>query len=100
MRAAKDFAKQNSDMKVSEALEGYCKLENISIEDEKFCYDIDSIKADIKRLLTLGADDDRICKKVKSINPDFCMNKIIKKKSDDSSAAYVPSRTKRGIIYI
>lgn len=99
LRAAKDFAKQNSDLTVSEALEGYCKLEHISIEDQKFCYDIDSIKSEIKRLLTLGADDDRICKKVQSINPHFCTKKTTKK-SDDNLAAYVPARTKRGIIYI
>ena len=97
LRGARDSAKQ-SQIGVVEALEDYCKLQNINVEDQKFCYNIDTMKSDINRLLRLGADDDRICKKVKAVNPHFCLSKTAK--SEDTTAAYVPSRTKRGIIYI
>lgn len=76
---------------VSENLNRYCTLQTISVEDQKFCYDIDNIKADISRMLKLGAEDERICRKVKSINPNFCATKTVK----DTSFS-----RKKGIIYI
>ena len=78
------------------ALEQYCKIPSIEINDEKFCYDIGSIRKDIFRLMDLGADEFRICKKVKSINPDFCKNLTAKV---DRTGVQLNERFKRGIIY-
>jgi hypothetical protein len=68
-----------------DALYRYCSLQNLAIEDAKFCYNIDTIKGEINRMMTLGANDERICKKIKSVNPDFCLSKI-------SSSSSIPSR--------
>ena len=91
LRAARDItARDGETASVSDVLSRYCSLQTISVEDQKFCYDIENIKGEINRLLTLGASDERICRKVKAINPDFCRSKKIKDKSFSR---------KRGIIY-
>lgn len=82
---------QEGSKNVIDSLNSYCQLQTISVEDQKFCYNIDTIKGDLQRLLSLGANDDRICKKVKSVNPDFCVTKAIGDKSYSR---------KKGIIYI
>lgn len=46
--------------------------------------------------MDLGADEFRICKKVKSINPDFCKNLTAKV---DRTGVQLNERFKRGIIY-
>jgi hypothetical protein len=71
-----------------EALYRYCSLQNLAIEDAKFCYNIDTIKGEINRMMTLGANDERICKKIKSINPDFCLSKISSSSSFSSSPSF------------
>jgi hypothetical protein len=91
LRASRDMAVKDGKGSVMDSFVRYCQLQSISVEDQKFCYDSDTIKGDIQRLLSLGANDDRICKKIKSINPDFCMTKAI---GDKSYAR------KKGIIYI
>ncbi len=84
-------ARENLGGDVSETLSRYCLLQTISVEDQKFCYDIDNIKGEVSRLLKLGASDERICRKIKSINPNFCAKKTVKDQSFSR---------KKGIIYI
>ncbi len=48
------------------------------MEDAKFCYDIDTIQMELKRLFDLGANDDRICRRVYSMNPHFCGGSSVK----------------------
>ncbi len=44
------------------SFEHYCSLGTLSVEELKFCYDTDSFKKDILKLLDFGADENRICK--------------------------------------
>ena len=84
------------------------------MDEQKFCYDIENIQISINRLLDLGADEFRICRKIKSINPDFCVttkmsSHEIKDNSDDIDISYKSKvennstisvkNTKRGVIY-
>ena len=79
-------------------LERYCKLKGLPVDEQKFCYDTETIVQDINRLLEYGADEYRICKKVKAINPDFC--KISNDKSFSKSETKNVINTKtRGIIF-
>ncbi len=77
---------------IADSLERYCKLDNLAVEDSKFCYDINTIQQEITRLLKFGASDERICKKLKAINPDFCITKTVLQEKSFSR--------KKGIIYI
>lgn len=95
MRAIKDLSKSQS-IPMANALKKYCGMQSLEVEDEKFCYNTDTFKKDIDRLLGLNADEFRICKKVKSINPDFCQVKVATKKEEFS----ISQNSKRGIIYI
>lgn len=92
IRASKDLAGTTGSPSVS--FDKYCALENIHVEEQQFCYDTNGIKNDVKRLLDLGAETDRICRKVKMTNADFCATKTA---SNDQSSARKPG--KRGIIY-
>ena len=84
----------------------YCKLSKLPVEEKKFCYDTETSRKEIFRLLDLGADDKRICRKIKKINPDFCNSSQGQVNVDNSGAAdRAPStqQTKnftRGVIYI
>lgn len=79
----------------AEAFQKYCMLENLAVDELKFCYDVDSFKQDIIKLFNFGADENRICKKVHSINLNFC---AVKKKD-----AVLPGtrafKNARGVIY-
>ena len=52
--------------------EKYCNFPHLPVEEQKFCYDTDSIRQDLYKMLDFGADINRICKKVLKANPDFC----------------------------
>ena len=80
----------------AKALDKYCAIATLEVEDQKFCYNIDTIGKDISRLLEMGADEFRVCKKVSSINPDFCTVKIVK---STKTGEQLNDRLKKGIIY-
>jgi hypothetical protein len=72
MRASKEMAKHDG-IKASQAFEKYCKLgSSLELAEEKFCYDMENMKATLHRLLDLSASEERICRKVKETNPHFC----------------------------
>ena len=72
VNAAKGMSKRDS-IKVSDAFASYCNIDKgLEISDEKLCYDVTNMKTSLYRLLDLGASVDRVCKKVKEINSDFC----------------------------
>ena len=97
IKAARDYAKAHT-LPTSIALEKYCAVTNIEVEEQKFCYNIDNMKRDINKLLEYGADESRICKKINSINPDFCV--IKQTKPSVPAGIHINERYKRGIIYI
>ena len=94
MKSIKSYAASQS-IKNSEAFEKYCVIPTLDVEEQKFCYNTDTLRMDILRLLDLGADENRLCKKVKSINPDFCLVKTQKVTINSDVVS-----KKRGIIYI
>ena len=101
IRAARDYGKDEGRLAASFALERYCKLgTNLQVEDQQFCYNIDSMKSDIYKLLDYGAKVSRVCKKVKAMNSDFCVTKSSKKTVIQSTGIQINERYKRGIIYI
>ncbi len=65
--------------------ERYCSLRNLSVDDQQFCYNTDSVKNELLRLLDLGADENRVCKKVYQINPDFCRTLKLEKEAKKST---------------
>jgi len=82
----------------SKAFVKYCSLKELSIDDAKFCYDTETMRKDIFRLLDYGADASRICKKVGSTNPHFCT--ATGSKTRESIEYGKENRIKgRGIIY-
>lgn len=84
---------------VFESLVAYCALPGLQTEDQQFCYNIDSFKGELKRLVLLGADDRRVCNKVRAINSHFCGvvdEGLIADRVDTKKF----SQSKRGIIYI
>jgi hypothetical protein len=95
VKAAKELgAKQN--IAPSLALEKYCGIPSIEVEDEQFCYNVATLKKDVNRLLDLGADASRVCKKVKAVNSDFCKSKVVKV---ERTGIQLNERFKKGIIY-
>ena len=106
LRASRDLAKDDSAGKLSvpDALAKYCQLQNIAVEDQQFCYNIDTMLKDISRLIVLGANDDRICKRIKSANPHFCSSSKTTKSStahsDTANVIHIPQGAKKGFIYI
>jgi len=80
----------------TKALEKYCSIATLEVGDQKFCYNIDTLGKDISRLLEMGADEFRVCKKVNSINPDFCRAKIV---NSTKTGVQLNDRLKKGIIY-
>lgn len=108
---------------MSEALSKYCAVESLDVDHTKFCYNIDTIKKNLSRILDLGATNDRICKKVLAVNKDFCQSKqstsftgssdtasvlttpstsvdVTSDPADSSNTTTVPFKQKRGFIYI
>ncbi len=95
IKATKELAIKQG-IAASNALEKYCSIPANDVEDEKFCYNVGTAKKDINRLLDLGASEERICKKVKSINAHFCTVKMIK---SERTGVHVNDRFKRGVLY-
>jgi hypothetical protein len=81
------------------ALDKYCELSALEVEEQIFCYNAATIRKDITRLIEMGADEFRVCKKVRSINPDFCKGKSTAQKHTNTGIQ-LNDRKKRGIIYI
>jgi hypothetical protein len=69
--------------KPSKLFEKYCSLSILSNEEQQFCYNSQGFQSEINRLLDLGADDKRICKKIYNINPDFCTSKSFARHAED-----------------
>ena len=82
----------------SKYLDRYCSLKNLPVDEQKFCYNTDTIRRELIRLLDMGADEQRVCKKFYSINPDFCASKSDQEKVLEA-LRNKNSNKKRGIIY-
>ena len=111
IKAARDHAKaQVPPTPASKALEKYCTLgSSLSTEEQQFCYNTENVRGDLNRMLDMGADETRVCKKVRSMNPDFCVSKSSRrtdgakeghKATSSTGSGGDRSRSKRGIIYI
>ena len=85
MQVAKDLSTKQG-IAISAAFDRYCQLDSLDIADAQFCYNTATLSTTIHRLLDLGADASRVCKKVHSINPDFC-------RATDSSGTASSSRS-------
>lgn len=97
LRAVRDLSK-SQELSMAEAFKKFCLVSSIEVEEQKFCYNLDPLHQELNRLFLLGADDSRICKKIFSVNADFCSAKG--KKKDSSSENIVNRKSQRGIIYI
>lgn len=54
-------------------LKKFCShSKTLYVEEAKFCYDMDSFHHELSRLFSMKADENRICKKVFGLNPNFC----------------------------
>lgn len=95
IRASKELGTKQG-VATSAALEKYCDVPTIEVDEQKFCYNIATLKKEVNRLLDLGADENRVCKKVKSVNPDFCLTKVVKV---ERTGIQINERLKKGIIY-
>jgi len=94
VRAARELGRvQQRD--VSSVLSSYCSLSNIEVAEQKFCYNTENVRGQITRLINLGADESRICKKVKAMNPDFC--KVMSTKKVEG--VHHNDRLIKGVIY-
>lgn len=82
---------------LSAALDKYCALSALDVDDQQFCYNIETMRGDINRLLDMGADETRVCKKVRSINPHFCSGE--KKQSKEKKTVHVNQSQRKGIIF-
>jgi hypothetical protein len=124
LNAARNVAKNEKKLKISDALNKYCAVTSLDVDHVKFCYNIDTIKRDLFRILDVGASNDRVCKKVLAVNKDFCQlkqsisssNTLLgpifetiettgtenENKTTDSNASIFPPnfRPKRGFVYI
>lgn len=102
IHAAKGLAKTDN-IKASMALDRFCALkQGLEVSDEKFCYDTENVRGTINRLLDLFASAERICKKIKDMNPDFCRQRETLIRRDvpvDGMDAIVIKDKKRGIIF-
>lgn len=94
--------------KASQSYDRYCALTSITVEETQFCYNTNGIKAEIHRMLDLGAKAERICKKVNKVNPDFCTTResdFVPTVEENPDAQPMPTnnsqfKPKRGFIYI
>ena len=94
----KDSGKNEKDKNVvAKEFKNYCSIEELSVDDAKFCYDTENIRNEILRLFELGADSIRICKRVAKLNPDFCYSSSKTREALEESK---DNKLKRGIIYI
>jgi hypothetical protein len=74
----------------------------LSTDEKKFCYNIESIVGEIVRLIDMNADEHRVCKKVYSVNSDFCRAKNATTVSEQmkSQGLSTTRRSQVGVIYI
>lgn len=79
----------------SKAFERYCGLKTLDTSEQKFCYDVAPLKQELHRLLDVGIDAKRLCKKINKINPDFCKAPKRQKQVERIST----SRFVKGVIY-
>ena len=96
VRTIRDISKSQG-ISITKAFDNYCKMQGLEVEEQKFCYNVESFQKEVIRLMDLNADEFRVCKKVKSINPDFCATRVTPKAADNES---LRQNSKRGIIYI
>ena len=94
MRAARQMGKSRQD--VTAALNSYCSLTNIEVAEQKFCYNTENVRGELSRMIKLGADEHRICKRVRAMNPDFC-NVMSTKVNNEG--LHKNDRFVRGVIY-
>lgn len=87
LRATKEFGLAHN-MSPSKAFEKYCGMASLEVDDQKFCYNTEPLRRDIFRLLDLGADEQRVCRKIRAVNPDFCPSR-----SSASSSVRKPAPT-------
>lgn len=88
----------------------YCNVEQLEVDEKKFCYNVENVMGTLGRALDLGADEHRFCHKVMKMNPDFCTRKTNNNKDQkiktnantgvSSDGVIRNERLKRGIIYI
>ena len=95
VRAARELGKARQEDAMT-VLGSYCSLTTIDVSDQKFCYNTENVRGEISRLLKLGADEYRVCKKVRAMNPDFC--KVMSQKTK-KEGAHQNDRLVRGVIY-
>jgi hypothetical protein len=107
LRAVKELSAKDSTLSVTTALSKYCSIDTLNTEEMKFCYNIDTMKKDLFRLLEFGASNERVCQKVFSTNKDFCQVKIKSTSNKDKTAAASSNSNnkktpghKKGLIYI
>ena len=77
--------------------ERYCELSALTVEERKFCYDTNPMKKELFRLLDMGANEIRICKKIFKVNSDCC--KVHSKDQVRSAAVKAKQSRSIGIIY-
>lgn len=58
--------------KVEAAIDKYCKKKDIGAKEKKACYYLIDIKRDAAKPITMGAPDDRVCKKLGKRNSEIC----------------------------
>lgn len=96
IRAARALGKSGQEGATS-VLSSYCQLsQQLEVEDAKFCYNIENVRGELNRMLNLGADEYRICKRVKAMNSDFC--KVMGKKVN-KEGIHKNDRLVRGVYY-
>lgn len=96
IRAARELGKSRQE-DAARMLTSYCQLtEQLQVEDQKFCYNIDNVRGELSRMLNLGADEFRVCRRVKAMNPDFC--RVMAKKTN-KEGIHKNDRLIRGVIY-
>ena len=82
----------------AEVFHRYCNISKLPVDERKFCYDTDSIRKEIYRLMDLGATEDRICRKVHKINPDFCKT-VAATNEAENAVVRTEKQRERGVIY-
>mmetsp|Transcript_24530 Transcript_24530/g.24771 ORF Transcript_24530/g.24771 Transcript_24530/m.24771 type:complete len:130 (-) Transcript_24530:64-453(-) len=93
-KAIKDLAKADSVLP-SKSMDRFCSLPTIDVEEQQLCYNIEPFKRDIIRILDVGADESRLCKKIKSVNSNFCSLASTKREQ----RVHQHDKYVRGIIY-
>ena len=95
IRAAREMGRQRQE-DVTTLLNSYCAVNSLEVADQKFCYNTENVRGELSRMLKLGADEYRICKKVRSMNPDFCRVMALK---HNKEGVIKNDRLVHGVIY-